>query len=80
MDVPPPPALPAALTGVGALLRRAAGSRPSGGSGGVLRRLRAPMEGEEAGGGGELHSVAEEAGEVWGERKREWEGGGEGRR
>ena len=34
------------------------------------------MEGEEAGGGGELHSVAEEAGEVWGEREREWEGGG----
>jgi len=34
------------------------------------------MEGEEAGGGGELNAAGEEAGEVWGERKREWEGGG----
>ena len=29
------------------------------------------MEGEEAGGDGELHALAEEAGEAWGERKRQ---------
>ena len=31
------------------------------------------MEDEEAGGGDELHALAEEAGEAWGERKREKE-------
>jgi len=35
------------------------------------RRPRAPVEGDEAGGGGELHALAEEAGEASGERKRE---------
>jgi len=29
------------------------------------------VEDEEAGGGSELHALAEEAGEAWGERKRE---------
>ena len=64
--------------GVGPLLRRAASSRSSGGSdelgaacrGGYelqgRRRPQAPVEGEEAGGDGELHSLAE-AGEPWGE-------------
>ena len=93
LDAPPPPVLPAMPTGVGPLLRRATGSRPSRGSGepgtaateaaksrgsgerGVRkrqgRRPRAPVEGDEAGGGGELHALAEEAGEASGERKRE---------
>jgi len=31
------------------------------------------VEDEEAGGGGELHALAEEAGEAWAERKRERE-------
>ena len=35
------------------------------------RRPRAPVEGEEAGGDGELHPLEEEAGEAWGERKRQ---------
>ena len=34
-------------------------------------RPRAPVEGEEAGGDGELHPLAEEAEEAWGERKRQ---------
>ena len=35
------------------------------------QRPRAPVEGDEAGGGGELHALAEEAEEAWGERKRQ---------